>query len=80
MLIGHLQAERCESPHTQLILPGSYETFQIVYKRYASLFFIAEIDVSDNELATLEILHRYVESLDRYFGNVGRLLFLKIGA
>jgi Clathrin adaptor complex small chain len=24
----------------------------------------------DNELITLEIIHRYVEVLDRYFGNV----------
>jgi clathrin adaptor complex small subunit len=24
----------------------------------------------DNELVTLEIIHRYVEVLDRYFGNV----------
>jgi len=33
--------------------------------RYASLFSIAEIEMHDNEL----IIHRYVEVLDRYFGN-----------
>jgi hypothetical protein len=44
--------------------------WQIVYRRYASLFFICEIDEFDNELATLEIIHRYVEVLDRYFGEV----------
>jgi len=38
--------------------------------RYASLFFIAGIEMDDNELITLEIIHRYVEVLDRYFGNV----------
>lgn len=27
----------------------------------------------DNELITLEIIHRYVEVLDRYFGNVSEL-------
>ncbi|KAI9494782.1 clathrin adaptor complex small chain-domain-containing protein [Zychaea mexicana] len=27
----------------------------------------------DNELITLEIIHRYVEILDRYFGNVCEL-------
>ena len=40
------------------------------YKRYASLFFITGIESDDNELITLEIVHRYVEVLDRYFGNV----------
>lgn len=43
---------------------------QIVYRRYASLFFICAIDESDNELTALEIIHRYVEVLDRYFGEV----------
>lgn len=30
------------------------------------------IDADDNELETLEIIHHYVEILDRYFGNVSR--------
>jgi AP-1 complex subunit sigma 1/2 len=37
---------------------------------YASLFFVAGIGHEANELLTLEILHRFVEVLDRYFGNV----------
>jgi len=28
------------------------------------------VDADDNELETLEIIHHYVEILDRYFGNV----------
>jgi hypothetical protein len=43
---------------------------KVVYRRYASLFFVCGITGSDNELVTLEIVHRYVEVLDRYFGNV----------
>ncbi|RUS22574.1 clathrin adaptor complex small chain-domain-containing protein [Endogone sp. FLAS-F59071] len=39
------------------------------FGRYASLFFVAGINSEDNELITLEIVHRYVEILDRYFGN-----------
>lgn len=38
--------------------------------RYASLYFIAGIDEDENELLALEVIHRYVEALDRYFGNV----------
>jgi AP-1 complex subunit sigma 1/2 len=44
-----------------------------VYRRYASLFFIAGCDSTDNELITLEIVHRYVEQMDKYYGNVCEL-------
>ena len=46
---------------------------KVVYRRYASLFFIAGIDATDNELITLEIVHRYVEQMDKYYGNVCEL-------
>ncbi|RKO95126.1 snare-like protein, partial [Caulochytrium protostelioides] len=38
-----------------------------------SLFFIAGIDPDDNELLVLEIIHRYVEILDKWFLNVCEL-------
>lgn len=38
--------------------------------RYASLYFCVAIDPDDNELIILEIIHRYVELLDKYFGSV----------
>ncbi|KAF0373324.1 Adaptor protein complex sigma subunit [Gigaspora margarita] len=50
-----------------------YKDEKVVYRRYASLFFVTGISASDNELITLEIIHRYVEILDRYFGNVCEL-------
>ena len=46
---------------------------KIVYRRYASLFFIAGCAAEDNELITLEIIHRYVEQMDKYYGNVCEL-------
>ena len=45
----------------------------VVYKRYASLYFVASTDKDENELLTLEIAHFYVELLDKYFGNVCEL-------
>jgi sensor domain CHASE-containing protein len=45
---------------------------KVVYRRYASLFFVMGISASDNELVALEVIHRYVELLDKYFGNVSR--------
>lgn len=65
-----------------------YKEMKIVYKRlrfsiflykicfffrYASLYFCCAIDQSDNELLCLEIIHRYVELLDKYFGSVCEL-------
>lgn len=42
--------------------------------RYASLYFCCAIEQNDNELLTLEIIHRYVELLDKYFGSVSNFL------
>lgn len=45
----------------------------IVWWRYASLYFCCGIEQDDNELITLETIHRYVELLDKYFGSVCEL-------
>ncbi|KAJ7139877.1 AP complex, mu/sigma subunit [Mycena epipterygia] len=50
-----------------------YKDTRVIYRRYASLFFVCGIEAADNELMTLEVIHRYVEVLDRYFGNVTEL-------
>jgi AP-2 complex subunit sigma-1 len=46
---------------------------KLVYRRYAGLFFIVGVEANDNELAYLEVIHLFVESLDDYFGNVCEL-------
>lgn len=50
-----------------------WKNTKVIYKRYASLYFVAGADPGDNELLLLEIVHHYVEVLDRYFGNVCEL-------
>lgn len=50
-----------------------WKDLKIVYKRYASLYFLAAIEQEDNQLVTLEAIHRYVEVLDKYFGSVCEL-------
>ncbi|XP_035704696.1 AP-1 complex subunit sigma-2 isoform X5 [Folsomia candida] len=50
-----------------------WRDLKVVYKRYASLYFCCAIEQQDNELLTLEIIHRYVELLDKYFGSVCEL-------
>jgi AP-1 complex subunit sigma 1/2 len=64
-----------------LVLPRSskmcnvvdWKGSKVVYKRYASLYFVAQVDSQDNELLTMEMLHLYVEVLDSYFTQVCEL-------
>lgn len=50
-----------------------WKNLKLVYKRYASLYFLCGVDSSDNELLVLETIHHFVEVLDMYFGNVCEL-------
>ena len=50
-----------------------YENFKIIYRRYAGLYFIFGVDVTDNELLLMETIHLFVELLDQYFSNVCEL-------
>ncbi|WOL15209.1 AP-1 complex subunit sigma-2-like [Canna indica] len=50
-----------------------WKGYKVVYRRYASLYFCMCIDSDDNELESLEIIHHFVEILDRYFGSVCEL-------
>lgn len=38
-----------------------YKTFKVVYRRYAGLYFVFCVDVTDNELLYLETIHLFVE-------------------
>ena len=50
-----------------------YRNFKVVYRRYASLFFIMGIDEYENELGIFELIHNLVEVLDDYFKGVCEL-------
>jgi AP-4 complex subunit sigma-1 len=50
-----------------------YKNHTVVFRRYASLFFIAGAHPNENEMAVLEFIHSCVEALDRYFGSVCEL-------
>jgi AP-4 complex subunit sigma-1 len=51
-----------------------YRGYKVVYRRYASLFFVAAVDnEDDNELSLLEFIHSLVETMDKYFESVCEL-------
>ncbi|KAL1931714.1 hypothetical protein VTP01DRAFT_9857, partial [Rhizomucor pusillus] len=46
---------------------------KIVFRRYASLYFIFGCDSEENEFALLELIQNCVETMDAYFENVTEL-------
>ena len=51
-----------------------YRGYRIIYRRYASLFFVVAVDGDEeNELGILEFIHSLVETMDKYFDSVCEL-------
>eukprot|EP00300_Choanocystis_sp_HF-7_P027261 c32343_g1_i1.p1 GENE.c32343_g1_i1~~c32343_g1_i1.p1 ORF type:complete len:183 (+),score=43.47 c32343_g1_i1:54-602(+) len=46
---------------------------KIIYRSFATLFFIFVVDSSESDLGILDLIHAYVESLDACFENVSEL-------
>ncbi|KAI5101829.1 hypothetical protein C0J45_9032 [Silurus meridionalis] len=75
--ISDLQKKKISREVIQMVLARKpkmcsfleWRDLKIVYKRYASLYFCCAVEDQENELITLEIIHRYVELLDKYFGS-----------
>lgn len=49
------------------------EDIQIIYKNYATLYFAFIVDDQESELAILDLIQTFVESLDRCFTDVSEL-------
>jgi AP-3 complex subunit sigma len=45
----------------------------VVFRHYATLFFVFVVDQNENELGVLDLIQVFVETLDKYFGNVCEL-------
>ncbi|CAL8298520.1 unnamed protein product [Arctogadus glacialis] len=50
-----------------------YKDFKLVYRHYASLYIVVGITESENELSVYELIHNFVEVLDKYFSRVSEL-------
>ncbi|KAJ2560020.1 Sigma-adaptin 3A [Coemansia sp. RSA 1933] len=46
---------------------------RIIYRRYATLFFVFVVDQSESELGIYDLIQVFVEALDRAFENVSEL-------
>ena len=52
---------------------SSSSTEKIIYRHYATLYFIFIVDSNESDLGILDLIQVFVESLDKLFGNVCEL-------
>ncbi|XP_052009195.1 AP-4 complex subunit sigma-1-like [Xyrauchen texanus] len=50
-----------------------YKDYKLVYRQYAALFIVVGITDNENELSIYELVHNFVEVLDKYFSRVSEL-------
>ena len=54
-------------------LIGGEEDYKIIYRHYATLYFVFCVDASESELGILDLIQVFVETLDKSFENVCEL-------
>uniref|UniRef100_A0A8C1II67 AP complex subunit sigma n=2 Tax=Cyprinus carpio TaxID=7962 RepID=A0A8C1II67_CYPCA len=47
-----------------------FKDYKLVYRQYAALFIVVGITENENELSIYELVHNFVEVLDKYFSRV----------
>lgn len=66
-------ARACITRKTSQTLFFSLKEYKIVYRIYASLYFIIGCEPEDNEFSLLELIQFCVECMDKYFEKVTEL-------
>ncbi|KAI5124419.1 hypothetical protein M0805_008303 [Coniferiporia weirii] len=76
-LISSRPASLCnflDAPELQALLGERIgDEVRVVYRCYATLYFVFVVDASESELGILDLIQVFVESLDRAFENVCEL-------
>ena len=71
--IFQLVSSRSESVCNFLENVGVWKNAKIIYRHYATLYFVFVVDESESELGILDLIQVFVETLDRCFENVCEL-------
>ncbi len=50
-----------------------YEDYKLIYRHYATLYFVFAVDSTESEYDIYEVIHVFVQSLDQHFENVCEL-------
>ena len=81
-LEGGRYLKKTQKKQTNLILPAKYFSFysliggadyKLIYRHYATLYFVFCVDSSESELGILDLIQVFVETLDKCFENVCEL-------
>jgi len=76
-LVSSRPASLCnflDAPELQSLLGSKIgEEVRVVYRNYATLYFVFVVDGAESELGILDLIQVFVESLDRSFENVCEL-------
>lgn len=63
----------CLSRHKEQCSFVDYKDFKLVYRQYAALYIVLGVSHCENELSVYELIHNFVEVLDKYFSRVSEL-------
>lgn len=55
------------------VAKGTDDDTRVIYRHYATLYFVFVVDGAESELGILDLIQVFVESLDRAFENVCEL-------
>lgn len=50
-----------------------YQDYKLVYRQYAALYVVVGVTDEENELSIFELVHNFIEVLDKYFSRVSEL-------
>ncbi|KAJ1917042.1 Sigma-adaptin 3A [Tieghemiomyces parasiticus] len=70
-LVARRPAQACNFLEGSKLLGGA--DTRIIYRNYATLYFVFVVDSSESELGILDLIQVFVETLDRCFENVCEL-------
>ncbi|XP_020772603.1 AP-4 complex subunit sigma-1 isoform X3 [Boleophthalmus pectinirostris] len=65
--------QRCLSRSKEQCSFVEYQDYKLVYRQYAALYIVVGVTDDENELSIFEMIHNFVEVLDKYFSRVSEL-------
>lgn len=74
-LLSNRNSRQCSFliPPPLLVEDMEDEVIRVIYRQYATLYFVFIVDEQESELGILDLIQVFVESLDRCFDNVCEL-------
>ncbi|XP_072320363.1 AP-4 complex subunit sigma-1 isoform X1 [Eucyclogobius newberryi] len=62
--------QRCLSRNKDQCSFVEFQDYKLVYRQYAALYIVVGITDDENELSIFEMIHNFVEVLDKYFSRI----------